>query len=387
MSNGGYVVPNAPLSAPPARFEVLDSWRGVAALAVALRHINGTAPFLSGDFHGALLHAVDFFFVLSGFVIAASYGQRLAGGFSLPRFMVLRWGRVWPLHAAMVLIYLALETALALKGAGGVLTGREPFTGPRDLAALPASFLLLQAWIWPERDLWNVQSWSISIELGLYLGAALLWRAFGARAGLVGLVLALVALAGLQSSWDLPDSALRGIAGFGLGMACWSAWPRVHALALSAFAAALLELGLVAAIIAALATQQAFYVLDPLFAVVVLTFAREQGPVSRLLFTAPFRWLGVLSYALYMVHGLVLGRAFDLMAFAQARFGASWVSAHLGGEDLLLLPALPALVVTLAMLAAALAVAWLAWRFVEWPARAYSRRLAARIGPTATPAT
>ena len=81
------------------RFVALDSWRGIAALAVAFRHINGTAPFLNGQFHGNLRLAVDFFFVLSGFVIAMSYGERLAQGFSFLRFMVLRWGRVWPLHA------------------------------------------------------------------------------------------------------------------------------------------------------------------------------------------------------------------------------------------------------------------------------------------------
>ncbi len=369
------------------RFTVLDSWRGIAALAVALRHINGSAPFLSGDFHGSLRHAVDFFFVLSGFVIAASYGERLAAGFSLPRFMALRWGRVWPLHAVMVLLYLALECALALNGTGGVLAGREPFTGPRDLAALPASFLLLQAWIWPDRDLWNVQSWSISVELGLYLGAALLWRVLGARAGLASLILGLAALVALHSEWALWPPVLRGIAGFGLGMACWIIWPRVAALTLSGPAAAALELGLVAAIIAALAAQAGYAVLDPLFALAVLAFAREQGPVSRLLSTAPLRWLGVLSYALYMVHGLVLGRAFDALAFLQAQVGAEWVSARLGGEDLLLLPPLPALAVTLAMLAAAVAAAWIAWHFVEWPARAWSRRAALAVRVTPAPAT
>lgn len=364
------------------RFTVLDSWRGIAALAIALRHINGTAPFLSGDFRGSLRHAVDFFFVLSGFVIAASYGVRLAGGFSLARFMVLRWGRIWPLQAVMVLIYLVLECVLAVQGTGGVLVGREPFTGPRDLAALPASFLLLQAWIWPGRDLWNAQSWSVSIELGLYLGAAVLWRVAGMRAGLIGVALALGALAALQLDWPLSYPALRGIAGFGLGMGCWSLWPRVRALVVPGVAAALLELGLVAAIIAALAAQAPFLVLDPLFAVVVLVFAREQGPISRVLFTAPFRWLGAVSYALYMVHMLVLGRAMDALAFAQRQFGASWVSARLGGEDLLL-PALPALAVTLAMLAVTLGAAWAAWRLIEWPARTYSRRLAERIGPVA----
>ncbi len=56
------------------RFIALDSLRGLAALAVMLFHI-GDFGWLGGL--DAIQHAwllVDFFFVLSGFVIAASYG-------------------------------------------------------------------------------------------------------------------------------------------------------------------------------------------------------------------------------------------------------------------------------------------------------------------------
>ena len=344
----------------PHRFVVLDSWRGIAALAVALHHLDGSAPFFASTLHGELSRAVDFFFVLSGFVIATSYGQRLAHGFPFTRFMMLRIGRIWPLHAALVLVYLALEMGLWLHG-GGSGGDRAPFTGPRDLATLVPALLLLQAWIWPGRDLWNVQSWSVSVELGLYVGAALLWRLAGPRANLVGLALALTALTVLAGSAGLSDQVLRGIAGFGLGMACRTAWPWVEALVIPSFAAAILELLLVGAVIFALATGQSVVLDDGLFAVMILLFGREQGPLSRLLRTAPARWLGVLSYALYMVHGLVFGRIFDLLGAVQTRLGGQWVSSHLGGGDQLLLPPLPAALVVAATL---------------------SRRLAARIGAT-----
>lgn len=364
------------VTAEKHRFAALDSWRGLAALAVAFHHINGTAFFLGTQFQGNLSFAVDFFFVLSGFVIAASYGERLARGFPLARFAMLRWGRVWPLHAAMVLAYLALETLLALSG--GAPSGRAPFTGPRDPVSLPLVLLLLQAWVLPGRDLWNVQSWSISVEVGLYLAGALLWRGLGSRANLLALPMAIGALVLLRDP-VLAEPVLRGVAGFGLGMAGWSVWPRVHATAVGPAMASTFELAMLALLLVLLSGAWPLAVYDLLFAAMVLVFARQQGLVSRLLLTAPMRWLGVLSYALYMVHGLVIGRVYDLLAVAQARAGAQWVSAHLGGGDMLLLPPLPALAVCIVMFGASLAVAWLAWRFVEWPARAWSRRLAERL--------
>ena len=88
------------LAAPkqPDRYIALDSLRGIAALGVAAYHLHGGgALFDLAVVRGGWLW-VDFFFVLSGFVISSSYGERLAQDFSLARFMLLRLGRVWPLH-------------------------------------------------------------------------------------------------------------------------------------------------------------------------------------------------------------------------------------------------------------------------------------------------
>ncbi|MCW1383971.1 acyltransferase [Novosphingobium sp. KCTC 2891] len=363
------------------RFHVLDSLRGIAALAVGLSHISGPGLLLSGPVHENLGRAVDFFFVLSGFVIAASYGERLAQGFSLLRYMVLRIGRVWPLHAVMVLVYIALETGLWLRMGTDGAAGRIPFTGVRDWTALPACFLLLQAWIWPWRELWNVQSWSISVELGLYLGAALAFRVLGHRAWVPGLVLAFSALALLELPSQAGHPVLRGLGGFGLGMACHAAWPAFRRVALPAWAATVAELAVLTLIARLLARPEAPWLwFDPACALAVLVFAREQGLASRVLRHRAFAALGTLSYAFYMVHGLVIGRMFDLIGAVQARAGQRWADAHLGGGDVLMLPQLPALLVAAAMLCAALVVAMAAHRCVEAPARDWSRRFAARIG-------
>ena len=77
------------------RFHFLDALRGVAAILVVPRH----AP---NNFHHALAFfssflAVDFFFCLSGFVVAFSYERRLASSFSLGAFALTRIIRLYPL--------------------------------------------------------------------------------------------------------------------------------------------------------------------------------------------------------------------------------------------------------------------------------------------------
>ncbi len=61
------------------RYEILDGLRGVASVIVVLFHILETysaGPAYQVINHGYL--AVDFFFVLSGFVIGYAYDDRIA---------------------------------------------------------------------------------------------------------------------------------------------------------------------------------------------------------------------------------------------------------------------------------------------------------------------
>lgn len=77
------------------RFEVLDGLRGFAAVAVMLYHYtqhNGLQWF-----PGAWV-AVDLFFVLSGFVIAHSYGARIMDGMTFRQFLLGRLIRLAPLY-------------------------------------------------------------------------------------------------------------------------------------------------------------------------------------------------------------------------------------------------------------------------------------------------
>jgi peptidoglycan/LPS O-acetylase OafA/YrhL len=79
----------------PHVFTTLDGLRGVAAVAVIQAHLGGC-------FNGyALPHvglAVDFFFMLSGFVITYAYQEKLDAGWATWSFLRVRVIRLYPLY-------------------------------------------------------------------------------------------------------------------------------------------------------------------------------------------------------------------------------------------------------------------------------------------------
>jgi peptidoglycan/LPS O-acetylase OafA/YrhL len=94
----------------------LDGLRGIAAIAVMVYHMVGW--FAGGYLFGHGYMAVDFFFVLSGFVVAHAYSGRLgqAGGFRA--FVLARVVRLYPTlllgTAVGIAIYLFRSHALGM---------------------------------------------------------------------------------------------------------------------------------------------------------------------------------------------------------------------------------------------------------------------------------
>ncbi len=75
-----------------SRFYTLDALRGVAAICVLVHHLRDGA-----SCHNGYL-AVDFFFQLSGFVVALAYQDKLANGtMSLSGFAAARFVRLYPM--------------------------------------------------------------------------------------------------------------------------------------------------------------------------------------------------------------------------------------------------------------------------------------------------
>src|SRR6267143_1258388 len=157
------------------RFVVLDSWRGIAACLVALFHLDAYSHLYGVPFLRNSWLFVDFFFVLSGFVIAANYQQRLLDGFGVGRFLLLRLGRLYPLHFAMLMLFIAWELLRVLRrilipATLWSLNPIAPFSTPQQAPdTVLANLLLVQSLHLYDFLTWNIPSWSISTEFYTYV--------------------------------------------------------------------------------------------------------------------------------------------------------------------------------------------------------------------------
>lgn len=88
-------------------FQTLDLLRGVAAIAVVMLHYKKLFMPVAAPNAGLV---VDLFFMMSGFVIAHSYGNRLSNGMTVVEFMRIRMIRLFPLY----LLGLALGALAAM---------------------------------------------------------------------------------------------------------------------------------------------------------------------------------------------------------------------------------------------------------------------------------
>jgi peptidoglycan/LPS O-acetylase OafA/YrhL len=304
----------------------LTSIRGVAAWFVVLFHIRLSIAGLPAPVAAVLAKgylAVDFFFLLSGFVIWMSWSERLrAGGVAaIPEFLKRRIARIWPLHLFM----LGFGALLALLL---VATGRDAPHFP--LAELPLHVLLLQNWGFTSALSWNDPAWSISCELAAYLLFPLLvlsidWRRvptpaiLAAIAALLVLLHTVFAMRGETTlGLDIPRLGLiRCVLEFACGTAIgalWQRWRETWRLPAIACAAAVLVL--LAGWIAGPLPET--IAVPAAFAALLLALALTAGKPGNPLEGRAVHYLGEISYATYLGHFL-LWFAFKLVLVSDAR--------------------------------------------------------------------
>jgi peptidoglycan/LPS O-acetylase OafA/YrhL len=375
--------PSLPAKAS-ARFAALDSWRGICALSVVLFHLNAATHFHRWLNNGYV--AVDFFFVLSGFVIASAYAGRIADGGDFARFSVRRVGRLYPLHLVVLLIYLVLElTRVYLQGVS--IHGAPPFSGQRSWPAFFADLFLVQGFN-SFALTWNAPAWSISVELWTNFAFALLVLSLGRRLTLGIAILAVVLGVGLQlplptalqgAEADMLSNALQCMFEFFLGVLGFRlfAWARAHKFS----PPPILEWAALAATIGVFAFAAAVHPLlrALAFLAVVLIFAFEAGPLSALLKRRPALKLGEISYSIYLTHSLYTLATYVMVGQVGRRLGVTWVQ-WIDERDLLVLGGPWVMdLVALGCLASVIASSLLTYRFIEDPARIAFNRLSNRI--------
>jgi peptidoglycan/LPS O-acetylase OafA/YrhL len=297
-----------------AELRPLTSVRGIAAWFVVLYHVRlAAAPTLGPDLVAIFARgylAVDFFFMLSGFVIWLNYAGRLREGglSSAPAFLWRRMARVYPLHIVILIGALVLVAA-------NMLTGRGiPSAYP--IAELPLHLLLIQNWGFTSHLSWNDPAWSISCEFAAYLlfpfvACAIDWKRLPSAALLIiatALILMLygvMSLAGIERlGTDLTRfGVLRCLTQFMAGTVLCTLWIR--------WREAPMLPSLISAVIALAAFMSFLFggpetllvpiVFAGLLLALALTGEHPRNPLGGKL----IHYLGEISYATYMVHFLL----------------------------------------------------------------------------------
>lgn len=367
MNSQAPAAPTMPEATRSNRLIALDAFRFFAALCVVVYHYNLNFELHLDRWSPAFHHfyvMVDFFFILSGFVIALSYSDRLSTFSQWRAYIVSRLARIYPLHLATLLFLVLFAVA------GAVFNLRSNDPAQWSFAKLPAQLLLVHAWGVENRLYFNAPSWSISAEWFVYLTAPFLFRLVDRVSLGVGLGIACAAVVafiafrnalGLTEPWTNATydfGALRALPEFFAGAVLARAyreratrfdvgWPAVYALALAVLVA--LHFGM---------PDELAVVL--FCALIAIAAAAEQGRPGSMLTGRVARRLGDASYAIYMLHMPMI----IVAAYFMRRVG------------LLGTPA--ALAAALVSIAATLALALVTHDYFEAPMRGFIRGWTAR---------
>jgi peptidoglycan/LPS O-acetylase OafA/YrhL len=286
----------------------LTGLRFILALWVILHHLTGPGAELEraaqhlphpvyAFIRGGYL-AVATFFVLSGFVLARSYGSGEWHPERLRRYAMARFARIYPVYALSLALVVPFMIADRTPGKPGLIVDYG---------------LLLQGWTGHLPVGWNTPAWSLSCEVFFYicfpLALVALIRVHPAVLAVAACLLTrALFLLGVRDEWK----PLVHFADFLMGMAASSLY---DSLKRSRWAGSgdwfyLPGAALGAALIAwpevlpkALDLNTA---LRPLNAILLVGFALGTGLAARLLASPLSVYLGKASYAMYILHIPVL---------------------------------------------------------------------------------
>ncbi len=360
-------------SKPRAEIKPLTSLRGLAAMAVVLQHFSATAQLNASGWipsivpHGYM--AVDFFFVLSGFIMCYTYlaGFETLGLRAYGPFLWKRVARIFPLGIAVTVLIVFCGMVASTVDLGRLFYTVRVSGG---LGAMVALNLLHLQGFFPDYSL-NDPSWSVSVELGAYLLFPLLihvmfkatrWITVLYTLAGIGVLLRLSSFdpaGGMAYRW-VPFDFARCVIEFGFGMLVFRAYAsraRLCVVGNDVWTWVLVALALAALIarsdVAAVAV----------FPFLVLAFSLNKGHPARVLSHPWLHYLGVISFSIYLVHNIFRGPEI-------------WLTRSFHPE---LLP--PWMALSFAVLASAsiLPFAALAYHGIEKPGRDALNRLVRRF--------
>lgn len=149
---GASAVAAAPVRSA-GRLEWIEAGRGLAAMAVVCSHMPPLAHAAWSTTFGLGAMGVEFFFLLSGFIIFYIHRQEVGRPDVLPRYAWRRLGRIFSTYWLVFLIVLALDQLLV---------------SPSARAHVDAAFLFDEVLLLPGGSLFIGPAWTLRHELLFY---------------------------------------------------------------------------------------------------------------------------------------------------------------------------------------------------------------------------
>ena len=297
------------------RFRQLDALRGVFALMVILIHFPLKNSVWTDNFLVRQSDMfVDFFFVLSGFVISYNYFNKITGFKSYYHYLKKRFLRLYPLLFYSVLLYLIF-----------LLIFNEYFPqyinrpeSPKMLLFLTLdSLTFMNSTIVFSPNLgMNYPSWSISAEMISYVIFGLTALFFGLNKKYIFLISLLFSASFLflkrnymmEGDWGF----VRGIVCFNTGIFTFLAYNRYNSIVLNKYLEYLIPFILLLLFYCKwqlIGFQREVFTLLTIpifFGSSIFIYALSKGFFVRVLLNNYFQFIGRISYSIYLNHGLVL---------------------------------------------------------------------------------
>lgn len=297
-----------PLRAESDKLRNLDLLRLIAAYGVVLNHFNAYVPDLQAPIHPSwwfLPLFVDLFFTISGFVICFIYFDRMGTWLEYGGFMKRRFARLVPLHWLTLLAFAAIGVSLYF----GVHV-KEP--DRYDWQCFLPNMFLIQSLGVCDRLTFNYPSWSISVEMLMYLMFPLFcmaarrsaWILLSAAACIIAW-LVISDFSGHDPSQFWTDYTYaggleRGLPSFLIGMCLFMWRDKLAMIPKPEFAMYASLLGFFALGVSGVTP---FYLLPLVYIIAAAAISADmQGKISAL--PAWFSPGGQLTYAIYMLHPL-----------------------------------------------------------------------------------
>jgi peptidoglycan/LPS O-acetylase OafA/YrhL len=367
----------------------LTPLRGIAALITVIFHCGlMIGPLVNREqslIMSRLYLMVDFFFILSGFIMLHVYGQ----GFSekitttaFKRFTIARFARVYPLHFFTLVYTIILFSVTASLGIPSVPVLQVENNG----YSIITNLLLLQSMNLHHWFSWVHASWSISTEWWMYMLFPFLVRPFmqlssagrGAVAflcfvGYVGIMYLIIPLvtnppeipfvhidpSSMTINLGYQYGILRCFFGFVLGMMMYLGYQESWGKSWLANGYTLLGLTLGLGICLHFGVADVFTVI--FFPLILLSAAYGSAGMNAFLGSKPLQRLGDWSFSIYLTHQPLMYTIGAIMAYRSMGTAASGPPPPSDISTNWLM--------TSAVIGLALIISYLTYSFVEKPAR------------------